>query len=120
VGGDFAVMSLSDRLKPWEVVERRLRAVAEADLALAVYNPASRSRTEQIVTARRILLEHRKPDTVVVVGRDVGREGESLTVTTLGELDPAAVDMRCLLIVGASGTRVTGAGRVWTPRWVKP
>ncbi|WP_444963681.1 precorrin-2 C(20)-methyltransferase [Nocardiopsis sp. M1B1] len=120
VGGDFAVMSLSDRLKPWEVVERRLRAVAEADLALAVYNPASRSRTEQIVTARRILLEHRKPDTVVVVGRDVGRDGESLTVTTLGELDPAAVDMRCLLIVGASGTRVTEAGRVWTPRWVKP
>ncbi|MCK9868436.1 precorrin-2 C(20)-methyltransferase [Nocardiopsis dassonvillei] len=120
VGGDFAVMSLSDRLKPWEVVERRLRAVAEADLALAVYNPASRSRTEQIVTARRILLEHRKPDTVVVVGRDVGRDGESLTVTTLGELDPAAVDMRCLLIVGASGTRVSEAGRVWTPRWVKP
>jgi precorrin-2 C20-methyltransferase/precorrin-3B C17-methyltransferase len=120
VGGDFAVMSLSDRLKPWEVVERRLRAVAEADLALAVYNPASRSRTEQIVTARRILLEYRKPDTAVVVGRDVGRDGESLAVTTLGELDPATVDMRCLLIVGASGTRVTGTGRVWTPRWVKP
>ncbi|MFE3457996.1 precorrin-2 C(20)-methyltransferase [Nocardiopsis aegyptia] len=120
VGGDFAVMSLSDRLKPWEVIERRLRAVAEADLALAVYNPASRSRTEQIVTARRILLEHRKPDTVVVVGRDVGRDGESLTVTTLADLDPAAIDMRCLLIVGASGTRVSGAGRVWTPRWVKP
>jgi precorrin-2 C20-methyltransferase/precorrin-3B C17-methyltransferase len=55
-----------------------------------------------------------------VVGRDVGRDGESLAVTTLGELDPAAVDMRCLLIVGASGTRVTGTGRVWTPRWVKP
>ncbi|KOX08893.1 ATP-binding protein [Nocardiopsis sp. NRRL B-16309] len=120
VGGDFAVMSLSDRLKPWEVIERRLRAVAEADLALAVYNPASRSRTEQIVTARRILLEHRKPDTVVVVGRDVGRDGESLTVTTLADLDPAAIDMRCLVIVGASGTRVSGAGRVWTPRWVKP
>ncbi|MBB6120960.1 precorrin-2 C(20)-methyltransferase [Nocardiopsis algeriensis] len=120
VGGDFAVMSLSDRLKPWEVVERRLRAVAEADLALAVYNPASRSRTEQIATARRILLEHRKPDTVVVVGRDIGRDGESLTVTTLDGLDPAGVDMRCLLIVGASGTRVSRAGRVWTPRWVKP
>ncbi|RKS06780.1 precorrin-2 C20-methyltransferase/precorrin-3B C17-methyltransferase [Nocardiopsis sp. Huas11] len=120
VGGDFAVMSLSDRLKPWDVVERRLRAVAEADLALAVYNPASRSRTEQIVTARRILLEHRKPDTVVVVGRDIGRDGESLTVTTLADLDPAAVDMRCLLIVGASGTRVSETGRVWTPRWVKP
>ncbi|MGW0928961.1 precorrin-2 C(20)-methyltransferase [Streptomyces sp. NPDC002644] len=120
IGGDFAVMSLSDRLKPWEVVERRLRAVAEADLVLAVYNPASRSRTEQIATARRVLLEHRKPETVVVVGRDVGRAGEELTVTTLGELDPATIDMRCLLIVGASGTRVSATGRVWTPRWVKP
>ncbi|WP_017578689.1 precorrin-2 C(20)-methyltransferase [Nocardiopsis valliformis] len=120
VGGDFAVMSLSDRLKPWEVVERRLRAVAEADMALAVYNPASRSRTEQIATAVRVLLEHRKPETVVVVGRGIGREGESLTVTTLGELDPAGIDMRCLLIVGASGTRVSPSGRVWTPRWVKP
>ncbi|MFE5210431.1 precorrin-2 C(20)-methyltransferase [Streptomyces sp. NPDC056600] len=120
VGGDFAVVSLSDRLKPWDVVERRLRAVAEADLALAVYNPASRSRTEQIATARRVLLEHRAPETVVVVGRGVGRPGESLTVTTLGELDPATIDMRCLLIVGASGTRVSASGRVWTPRWVKP
>ncbi|MEU6160687.1 precorrin-2 C(20)-methyltransferase [Streptomyces sp. NPDC047130] len=120
IGGDFAVMSLSDRLKPWEVVERRLRAVAEADLVLAVYNPASRSRTEQIATARRVLLEHRKPETVVVVGRDVGRAGEELTVTTLGELDPATIDMRCLLVVGASGTRVSATGRVWTPRWVKP
>ncbi|GAB3717137.1 precorrin-2 C(20)-methyltransferase [Nocardiopsis oceani] len=119
VGGDFAVMSLSDRLKPWEVIERRLRAVAGADLALAVYNPASRSRTEQIATARRVLLEHRAPETVVVVGRSVGREGESLEVTTLGDLDPATVDMRCLLIVGASGTRVSEAGRVWTPRWVE-
>lgn len=119
VGGDFAVMSLSDRLKPWEVIEHRLRAVAEADLALAVYNPASRSRTEQIATARRVLLEHRAPQTVVVVGRSVGRENESLEVTTLGDLDPATVDMRCLLIVGASGTRVSEAGRVWTPRWVK-
>ncbi|WP_017588371.1 precorrin-2 C(20)-methyltransferase [Nocardiopsis ganjiahuensis] len=120
VGGDFAVMSLSDRLKPWEVIERRLRAVAEADMALAIYNPASRSRTEQVATARDVLLEHRKPDTVVVVGRGVGRPGESLTVTTLGELDPADIDMRCLLIVGASGTRVSRSGRVWTPRWVKP
>lgn len=119
IGGDFAVMSLSDRLKPWQVVEHRLRAVAEADLALAIYNPASRSRTEQIATAREVLLEHRKPDTVVVVGRNIGREGESLTVTTLSELDPAAIDMSCLLIVGASGTRLSPSGRVWTPRWVR-
>lgn len=118
IGADFAVVSLSDRLKPWEVVERRLRAIAEADLVLAIYNPASRSRTEQVATAQRVLLEHRKPDTVVVVGRDVGRADESLTVTTLAELDPATIDMKCLLIVGASATRVSAAG-VWTPRYVR-
>ncbi|MGH3350676.1 MAG: precorrin-3B C(17)-methyltransferase [Nocardioides sp.] len=119
VGADFAVMSLSDRLKPWVVVEERLRAVAQADLVLAIYNPASRSRTEQIATARDVLLEQRKPDTVVIVGRDIGRAEESLTVTTLGELDPDSIDMKCLVIVGASSTRVTEAGQVWTPRYVR-
>ncbi|QBX56925.1 precorrin-2 C(20)-methyltransferase [Nocardioides seonyuensis] len=118
VGADFAVMSLSDRLKPWEVVEKRLRAVAEADLVLAIYNPASRSRTEQVATARQVLLEHKSPETVVVVGRDVGRAEEALTVSTLGELDPITIDMKCLLIVGASSTRVSSAG-VWTPRFVR-
>ena len=118
IGADFAVVSLSDRLKPWSVVERRLRAIAEADLVLAIYNPASRSRTEQIATAQQVLLEHRKPDTVVVVGRDVGRAEESLHVTTLGELDPTTIDMKCLLIVGAESTRVSAAG-VWTPRFVR-
>ncbi|WKN48899.1 precorrin-2 C(20)-methyltransferase [Nocardioides sp. Arc9.136] len=118
VGADFAVMSLSDRLKPWEVVEKRLRAIAEADLVLAVYNPASRSRTDQVAAARAVLLEHRASGTVVVVGRDVGRAEESLTVTTLGGLDPASIDMKCLLIVGASSTRVSPAG-VWTPRYVR-
>ena len=120
VGGDFAVVSLSDRLKPWEVVEQRLRAIAAADLVLAVYNPASRSRRTQVVQLREVLLEHRPPSTVVVVGRDVGRAEESLTVTTLGDLDPASIDMKCLLIVGATGTRVTPSGAVWTPRFVPP
>ena len=119
IGGDFAVLSLSDRLKPWSLVEQRLRAVAEADLVLAIYNPASRSRTTQVADAQTVLLEHRAPDTVVVVGRDVGRAEESLTVTTLGELDPATIDMKCLIIVGASGTRVTSSGRVWTPRFTQ-
>jgi len=118
VGADFAVVSLSDRLKPWAVVEQRLAAVAGADLVLAVYNPASRTRTTQVARLREVFLEHRSPDTVVVVGRDVGRSEESLAVTTLGELDPASVDMKCLLIVGASSTRVTDAGQVWTPRFV--
>jgi precorrin-2 C20-methyltransferase/precorrin-3B C17-methyltransferase len=118
IGADFAVLSLSDRLKPWSVIERRLRAVAEADLVLAIYNPASRSRTTQVASAQRVLLEHRKPDTVVVVGRDVGRAEESLTVTTLAELDAESIDMKCLVIVGAESTRVGRAG-VWTPRWVE-
>ncbi len=118
LGGDFAVMSLSDRLKPWPVIERRLVAVAESDLVLAVYNPASRSRTTQVADMQRILLSRRDPETVLVVGRDVGREGERLEVTTLGALDPATIDMRCLLIVGSSGTTVGPSGRVWTRRSV--
>ncbi|MCW2759583.1 MAG: cobI [Nocardioidaceae bacterium] len=118
IGADFAVLSLSDRLKPWSVIEQRLRAIAEADLVLAVYNPASRSRTEQVVEMQKVLLEHRSPDTVVVVGRDVGRAEESLTVTTLGDLDAGSIDMKCLLIVGASRTRRTASGAVWTPRSV--
>lgn len=119
IGADFAVVSLSDRLKPWDVVEKRLRAIAEADLVLAVYNPASRSRTTQVAELQKILLEHRSPDTVVVVGRDVGRDEESLTVTTMAGLDAATIDMKCLLIVGASSTRVTSGGQVWTPRFVE-
>jgi precorrin-2 C20-methyltransferase / precorrin-3B C17-methyltransferase len=119
LGADFAVMSLSDRLKPWSVIEQRLRAIADADLVLAVYNPASRSRPDQIKLAREILLEHRRPDTVVVVGRDVGRAEESLTVTTLGDLDTDTIDMKSLVVVGASSTRATPSGRVWTPRWVR-
>jgi precorrin-2 C20-methyltransferase/precorrin-3B C17-methyltransferase len=118
IGADFAVLSLSDRLKPWSVVERRLRAVGEADLVLAVYNPRSRSRTTQVDELRRIMLEYRRPDTVVIVGRDAGRAGESLTLTTLADFDAESVDMRCLLIVGASGTRVTAGGRAWTPRYM--
>ena len=119
LGADFAVMSLSDRLKPWAVIEKRLRAVAEADLIVAIYNPASRSRPDQIKLAREILLEHRRADTVVVVGRDVGRAEESLTVTTLADLDTDSIDMKSLVLVGASSTRVTPNGRVWTPRWVR-
>lgn len=116
IGGDFAVMSLSDRLKPWDLIEKRLRAVSDADLVLGIYNPASRSRTTQVAEAQAILLEHRSPDTVVIIGRDVGRERESLEVTTLAKLDASAVDMKCLLIIGASGTKVTQTGLTWTPR----
>ncbi|MFC6372996.1 precorrin-3B C(17)-methyltransferase [Nonomuraea thailandensis] len=116
LGHDYCVVSLSDLLKPWEVVAGRLTAAASADLVLAIYNPASRSRTWQLAAARDLLLEHRDAATPVVIGRDVGGEQESVTVTTLGDLDPGQVDMRCLLIVGSSTTRVTDRGLVYTPR----
>ena len=118
LGADFAMVSLSDRLKPWSTVADRLRACAAADLVIAIYNPRSRARPQQLHEARHILLELRDPATVVVVARDVGRPEELATVTTLGELDPESVDMRCLVIIGASGTRVSPTGRVWTPRFV--
>lgn len=120
IGGDFAVLSLSDRLKPWPVIERRLRAIAEADLVLAVYNPASRSRRDQVVAMQKVLLEVLPAERPVVVGRAIGREQESLTVTTLGALDPESIDMSCLILVGSSGTRVTASGSVWTSRGTTP
>jgi len=119
LGHDHAVISLSDRLKPWDVVVARLVAAARADLAIAIYNPRSKARPWQVGAARDVLLEHRAPDTPVVLGRDVGGAGERITVTTLAELDPEQVDMRTLLIVGSSTTRVVTRGAttvVFTPR----
>jgi precorrin-2 C20-methyltransferase/precorrin-3B C17-methyltransferase len=120
LGHDFAVISLSDQRKPWEVVERRLDAAGAADLALALYNPASRTRRAQLERAREVLLRHRAADCPVVVARDVGGDGEDVAVTTLGDFDAARVDMRTLLVIGSSTTRVIrGAGgrtHVYTPR----
>ncbi|WP_433655425.1 precorrin-3B C(17)-methyltransferase [Nocardia sp. CA-128927] len=119
LGHDYAMISLSDRLKPWEVVAQRLSAVAAADMAIAIYNPASSQRTWQVGAMRDLLLEHRKPDTPVVLGRDVGGPTESVRVVPLGELDPAEVDMRTLLIIGASTTATTETDqgvRVYTSR----
>jgi precorrin-2 C20-methyltransferase/precorrin-3B C17-methyltransferase len=115
LGGDYAVLSLSDRLRPWALIEDRLRAVAAADLVLAVYNPASRTRTSQVKQAKEILLEYRAAETPVVVGRNVGRDSESLVVTPLGDLDPDTIDMSCLLIVGSSAT-IAQASSVYTLR----
>jgi len=116
LGHDYVVLSLSDRLKPWDVIARRLQAAAAGDFAIAIYNPASRSRRQQLADARELLLGHRDPATPVVIGRAVGTPEQRVTVTTLGELDPEQVDMRCLLIVGSSQTRVLGTDRVITPR----
>jgi len=120
LGHDHVVLSLSDRLKPWDVIARRLSAAAAADFAIAIYNPASHSRRQQLVDARALLLRHRDPATPVVIGRAVGTDEQRVTVTTLGELDPEQVDMRCLLIVGSTLTRTDPRGDgttvVWTPR----
>ncbi|GIE93222.1 precorrin-2 C(20)-methyltransferase [Paractinoplanes rishiriensis] len=120
LGHDFCVLSLSDRLKPWAVIEQRLAAAAAADLVIAIYNPASRTRTGQLVRAREVLLGLRAPDTPVVIGRDVGGPTESVRVTTLAGLEPSTVDMRCLLLIGSSQTRTVarsdGTTQVYTPR----
>ncbi|WP_233518606.1 precorrin-3B C(17)-methyltransferase [Streptomyces corynorhini] len=124
LGHDYAVVSLSDRLKPWEVIAERLHAAASADLVLALYNPGSGSRTWQVGKARELLLEHRAPDTPVVVARDVGGAGERVRIVRLADLDPAEVDMRTILIVGSSqtvtvrrgGSQGGGEEIVWTPR----
>jgi precorrin-2 C20-methyltransferase / precorrin-3B C17-methyltransferase len=120
LGHDYVMLSLSDRLKPWDVIARRLKAAAEGDFAIAIYNPASQSRRQQLADARELLLAHRDAGTPVVVGRAVGTDEQEVTVTTLGEFDPATVDMRCLVIVGSSQSRVvrdgSGAARVVTPR----
>jgi len=119
LGHDYAVISLSDRLKPWDVIAARLSAAAAADLVLAIYNPASKSRTWQVGAMRDLLLEHREPGTPVVIGRDVSGPRESVRVVRLADLDPGDVDMRCLLIVGSSQTQWYTAptgDTVFTPR----
>ncbi|MER7107082.1 precorrin-2 C(20)-methyltransferase [Streptomyces sp. NPDC000229] len=120
LGHDYATISLSDRLKPWDVIAGRLAAAAAADLVLALYNPGSASRTWQVAKARELLLEHRAPDTPVVVARDVGGPEESVRVLPLADLDPAEVDMRTLLLIGSSQTQAVRRGDgdtvAWTPR----
>jgi precorrin-2 C20-methyltransferase/precorrin-3B C17-methyltransferase len=119
LGHDYCVISLSDRLKPWEVIADRVEHAAAADFVLALYNPASRSRTWQLAAVSELLLRHRAADTPVVVGRAVGRADEQLSVITLAELADAGIDMSTLVIVGSSATRVhQRAGRpvVFTPR----
>jgi precorrin-2 C20-methyltransferase / precorrin-3B C17-methyltransferase len=120
LGHDYVVLSLSDRLKPWDIIARRLAAAATGDFAIAIYNPASNSRRQQLVDAKALLLQHRDPATPVVIGRAVGSDEQQITVTTLGELEVDQVDMRCLLIIGSSQSRIVNPGshqaRVITPR----
>ncbi|EJM80865.1 precorrin-3B C17-methyltransferase [Pseudomonas sp. GM74] len=121
LGHDFCVLSLSDNLKPWAIIEKRLDLAAQADLALAFYNPISRSRPWQLGQALDIVARHRVPETPVVLGRDIGRPGQTLRVTTLGQLTPDQVDMRTMVLIGSSTTcvfpRAENGVWVYTPRW---
>jgi len=121
LGHDFCVMSLSDNLKPWSIIEKRLDLASQADLALAFYNPISRARPWQLGRALEIVAQHRTAETPVVLGRDIGRPGQTLRVTTLGQLTPEQVDMRTMVLIGSSTTcvfaRAGGGEWVYTPRW---
>ncbi|MHC1479111.1 precorrin-3B C(17)-methyltransferase [Frateuria aurantia] len=120
LGHDCCLLSLSDNLKPWSVIERRLRLAAEADLAMAWYNPISRHRPWQLARALEIVREYRPASTPVLLGWNIARPGARLVTTTLEALTPDQVDMRTLVIIGSSTTRRLhgGAGQEWvyTPR----
>ncbi len=121
LGHDFCVMSLSDNLKPWSIIEKRLDLAAQADLVLAFYNPISKARPHQLGVALGVVRRHRDGNTPVVLGRDIGRPGQTLKVVTLAELLPEMVDMRTMVLVGSSTTctfdRAAGGVWVYTPRW---
>jgi precorrin-3B C17-methyltransferase len=113
--GDFAVISLSDILTPWSLIEKRLRAAAEADFVIVLYNPQSQGRKEPLVKAYAILLEYRSPSTPVGIVKQVGRDGEESIITTLKEMLDHEVDMVTTIIVGNSTTRIVNQ-RMVTPR----
>lgn len=115
LGHDHVSISLSDLHTPWEVIERRVRAAAEADIVVTFYNPRSRGRDWQLPKALAVLAEHREPGTPVGVVRNASRPDESVRLTTLTELDPATVDMMTVVTVGNTATRNV-AGRMVTPR----
>ncbi len=112
---DFAVISLSDRLTPWEKIEKRLESAALADLSIVIYNPASHGRPEHICRACDILLRHLPADRLCGIASQIGREGESGRVLTLEELRTAPVDMFCTVFIGNSMTKSIGEKLV-TPR----
>lgn len=115
LGGDFCAISLSDNLKAWATVERRLRAAAEADFVIALYNPASKARPHQLGQAFDLLRSIRSADTPVLFVRAAGTAESKVVTTTLAAADGALADMRTLVIVGASTTRRVGRW-VYTPR----
>jgi precorrin-3B C17-methyltransferase len=124
LGHDFCAISLSDNLKPWSTVERRLDAAAAGGFVIALYNPVSRARPSQLGVAFAILGRHLPDSTPVIFGRAVGRAGETIKVTTLGHSGMEPADMATLIIIGSSATRVIARldlpPLVYTPRFGVP
>ena len=119
IGHDFCTVSLSDLLTSWEVIENRLATAAAGDFVCALYNPVSKRRRHQLLAARDVMLAHRPGETPVILGRNLGREGETLEVIRLDELGPDRVDMLTLVLIGNSQTRHIQRGQrqwVYTPR----
>lgn len=119
LGHDFCCINLSDNLKPWTLIEKRLRLAAEADFAMAFYNPRSKARPAGFERTLDVLREACGPDRLIIFARAVSTPEESIRVTTLGEATPDMADMRTLVIVGSQQTRLierSGAPLVYTPR----
>ncbi len=116
LGHDFCAISLSDNLKPWAIVERRLRAAAEGDFVIALYNPASKARPERIHQAFELLRGCKSATTPVAFARAVGRADERIALTDLGAADPSVADMSTLVMIGSSETRLID--RPGRPPWL--
>ena len=115
---DFAVISLSDLLTPWEKIERRVRAAAEADFVICIYNPSSKKRADYLKKACEMILEFRRPETVCGIVRNIGRDGETYEILSLERLQDTQADMFTTVFIGNSNTMELN-GRMVTPRGYK-
>ena len=115
---DFAVISLSDLMTPWELIQKRLAAAASADMAICLYNPSSKKRRDYLNKACRIVMQYASPETVCGIVKQIGREGESCQVMTLQELSNYEADMFTTVFIGNSTTKVIN-GKMVTPRGYK-
>lgn len=119
LGHDFAVISLSDNLKPWSIIEKRINAALQSDMVLALYNPVSRARPTKILEVLGILKRLCPLERIVMIGTDIGRTGERTTLTTLAKINLNDITSRSVIIIGSSKTRkFSQAGKLWcyTPR----
>lgn len=115
LGHDFCLISLSDLLTPWELIEKRLHCAAEADFAICIYNPRSKKRADHLQKACNIIMEHKSPDTVCGWVKNIGREGQEFNIVTLAQLEQEPIDMFTTVFIGSASTKVI-AGRMVTPR----